>query len=205
MDALHVRLINVWIKSLTATTQECCKHYWTGPRGNTQQSSSCTATYYPSRKLSKLDEPDMRDIAGEVGTSSLVMYSYGLLHMAEQKQGDQLEPTYSSSVRIRGVALRTWRKRWTFGRGSDGGSGISVLMARPDDNDIGMLSKRIIGIRLCGNQIAAYHSIQTIISRKRKYVPCWILKFQKWNRKTAKIWKKLSELKKKTRKRKIWT
>ena len=28
------------------------------------------ATYYPSRKLSKLAEPDMRDTAGEVGTSS---------------------------------------------------------------------------------------------------------------------------------------
>ena len=24
---------------------------------------SCTATYHPSRKLSKLDEPDMRDTA----------------------------------------------------------------------------------------------------------------------------------------------
>ena len=34
------------------------------------QSSSCTATYHPSRKLSKLDEPDMRDTAGEVETSS---------------------------------------------------------------------------------------------------------------------------------------
>ena len=34
------------------------------------QSSSCTATYNPSRKLSKLDEPDMQNIAGEVGTSS---------------------------------------------------------------------------------------------------------------------------------------
>ena len=31
--------------------------------------------------------------------------------MAEQKQGDQLEPIYSSSVRIRGVALRTYWKR----------------------------------------------------------------------------------------------
>ena len=26
------------------------------------------------------------------------MYSYGPLHIAEQKQGDQLEPTYSSCV-----------------------------------------------------------------------------------------------------------
>ena len=35
-------------------------------------------------------------------------------HMAEQKQDDQLEPTYSSSVRIREVALTTcqkWRER----------------------------------------------------------------------------------------------
>ena len=32
-------------------------------------------------------------------------------HMAEQKQDDQLEHTYSSSVRIRDVALRTGQKR----------------------------------------------------------------------------------------------
>ena len=29
-----------------------------------------TATYLPSLKLSKLDEPDMPDTAGEAGTSS---------------------------------------------------------------------------------------------------------------------------------------
>ena len=29
-----------------------------------------TATYHPSRKLSKLDETDMRDTAKEVGTNS---------------------------------------------------------------------------------------------------------------------------------------
>ena len=29
-----------------------------------------TATCLPSRKLSKLDEPDMQDTAGEAGTSS---------------------------------------------------------------------------------------------------------------------------------------
>ena len=32
--------------------------------------SSCTATYHQSRKLSKLDEPDMQDTAGEVRTNS---------------------------------------------------------------------------------------------------------------------------------------
>ena len=34
------------------------------------QSTNYTATYLPSRKLSKLDEPDMQDTAGEAGTSS---------------------------------------------------------------------------------------------------------------------------------------
>ena len=57
------------------------------------------------------NEPDMLDTAGEVGANSLVMCSYGPLHMAEQTQGDQLEPPYSSSVRIRGVTLRTSRKQ----------------------------------------------------------------------------------------------
>ena len=49
------------------------------------------ATYLPSRKLSKLDEPNMQDTAGEARTNSSVMYSYGPLHMAEEKQDDQLE------------------------------------------------------------------------------------------------------------------
>ena len=51
-------------------------------------------------------------------------------HMAEQKQGDQLESTCSSSVRIRDVALRTSQKRWTIGRSGKRGSRISVLMAQ---------------------------------------------------------------------------
>ena len=40
------------------------------PGGNTQQSTNCPASYLPSWKLSKLDEPDMQDTAGEAGTSS---------------------------------------------------------------------------------------------------------------------------------------
>ena len=63
------------------------------------------------------------------------MFFYGPLHMAEQKQGDQLEPTYSSSVRIRDAALRTYQKRWTIGRSGERGSGISVLAAHQDDDD----------------------------------------------------------------------
>ena len=75
MDAPRIRLLNEWRKSLTAITQECCELYWTSPGGNTLQNSSCTATYNPSGKLSKLDEPDIWDTVGEVRTNSKVMYS----------------------------------------------------------------------------------------------------------------------------------
>ena len=56
-------------RSLTATTQECCEQFWTSSGGNTLQSTSCPATYLPSRELSKLDEPDIRDTAGVRGWS----------------------------------------------------------------------------------------------------------------------------------------
>ena len=38
--------------------------------GNTPQGTNYTATCLPSRKLSKLDEPDMQNTAGEAGKSS---------------------------------------------------------------------------------------------------------------------------------------
>ena len=57
-------------KSLTATTQECCEHFWTSPGGNTQESTNYTATDLQSRKLYKLDEPDTQDTAEEAETSS---------------------------------------------------------------------------------------------------------------------------------------
>ena len=63
------------------------------------------------------------------------MYSCGPIHMDEQMQDDQLEPIYSSSVPIRDVALKTYRKQWTIEKGSERGSRISVLMARYDDDD----------------------------------------------------------------------
>ena len=63
------------------------------------------------------------------------MYSYRSLLMAEQKQDDQLEHTYSSYVRIRDVALKTCWRRWMIGRSGERGSRISVLAARYDDDD----------------------------------------------------------------------
>ena len=59
----------------------------------------------------------------------------GSLHMDEQKQEDQLEPTYSRSVPIRDVTLKTCRKQLTIGRGGERGSAISVLIARRDCGD----------------------------------------------------------------------
>ena len=51
-------------------TKECCEQYWTSPGGNIPQGTNYTATCLPSRKLSKLDEPDTQDTAGGAGTSS---------------------------------------------------------------------------------------------------------------------------------------
>ena len=71
-----------------ATTQECCEQYGTSPGGSTPQSTNSTAIYLPSRKLSKLDEPDMQDTAGEAETSLCDVLLW-TPHMAEQKLGDQ--------------------------------------------------------------------------------------------------------------------
>ena len=56
-------------------------------------------------------------------------------HMAEQKQDDQLEHSYSSYVRIRNVAVKTFQRRWTIGKSGERRSGISVLAPRHDDDD----------------------------------------------------------------------
>ena len=56
-------------------------------------------------------------------------------HMAEQKQDDQLEHTYSSYIRIQDVALKNCQRRWMIGRSGERGSGISMLAAQHDDDD----------------------------------------------------------------------
>ena len=55
-------------------------------------------------------------------------------HTAKHKQDDQLEHTYSSDVRMRDVALKTYQRWWRIGRNGERGSGISVLAARNDDD-----------------------------------------------------------------------
>ena len=46
------------------------------------------------------------------------------------------EHTFSNYVRIRNVVQKTCQRRWTIGRSGERGSGISVLPARHDDDDI---------------------------------------------------------------------
>ena len=77
--------------------------------------------------------------AGNCWNSRDVLISDELLwtpHMAVQNQDDQLKPTISSSVRIRDIALKTCQMLWTIGRNTERGSGISMMAARQDDNEL---------------------------------------------------------------------
>ena len=49
--------------------------------------------------------------------------------MDEQRQDNQLELIYYSSVPIQDVALETYRERWTIEKGGKRGSGRSMLVA----------------------------------------------------------------------------
>ena len=62
-------------------------------------------------------------------------YSCGPIYMDEQRQDDQLEPIYNSSVPILDVAWKTSREHWTIETGSEKGSGRSVLAAWHEDDD----------------------------------------------------------------------
>ena len=61
--------------------------------------------------------------------------------MNEQRQDVQLEPSYSSSVPIRDVALRIYRMQWTIGRCAERDSGTSVLIVRHDDDEDDILGQ----------------------------------------------------------------
>ena len=85
-------------------------------------------TYHASRKLSKLDEEDMRDTAGEVRTNSLAIYSRGHLHMDEQRLDDQLVSIYNS-MPILDVVWLTSRERWTIETGGEREDPVRSVLA----------------------------------------------------------------------------
>ena len=62
------------------------------------------------------------------------MCSCGPLYMGEQRQNDQLEPTYSSSVPIQYEAMKPCRRWWTIGRGGERGARVSVFTVWHDDD-----------------------------------------------------------------------
>ena len=55
--------------------------------------------------------------------------------MDEQRQDDQLEPIYNSSVPILDEAMKTSQEQWTIEMGGKRGSGRSVVAAQQDDDD----------------------------------------------------------------------
>ena len=58
--------------------------------------------------------------------------------MDGQRQDNQLEPIYNTSVPIQDVALKTTWERWTIETGGERGSGRSVLATRHNDDDVCM-------------------------------------------------------------------
>ena len=55
--------------------------------------------------------------------------------MDKQRQDDQQQPTYNSSVAIQDVALQTYRERWTIEKDGGRGSGRYALVMQHDDDD----------------------------------------------------------------------
>ena len=85
------------------------------------------------KKVSKFNKPDMQYIAGEVGKSSYVMYSYGLLHRPRKIR--MSAQTYIQQLcEDTGFSPGDLPESMT-GRGDKRGSGISVLGAWQDDDD----------------------------------------------------------------------
>ena len=97
-----------------------------------QQPAKLQLYGHQPQKLSKLDEPDMLDTAGEVRTNLKVIYSREPLHMDKQRQDGQLEPIYNSSVLILDIALKTTQEQLTIGTDGKRGSRRSVLAEQHD-------------------------------------------------------------------------
>ena len=81
-----------------------------------------------------------------------------------EKQDDQHEHTFSSNVRIRDVALKTYQRQWTIGRSGVRCSGISVLVAWHDDDDWCLLDSEVflkeLGMCVCS---ITYETLKVLI------------------------------------------
>ena len=78
----------------------------------------------------------MQDTAGEVRTNSSAIYFCEPLHTDEQRQDDQLESIYNSSVPIQDISWKTFQEGWTIKKGGERGSKRSMLATQHDDDNI---------------------------------------------------------------------
>ena len=131
MDALHGCELNEWRKGLMATTQECCKQYWTSHGGSTPQSSSCMAIYHSSRKQSELDEQDCWRSRDELIRDLLLWTPSHGWAKAGRRARTYLQQLYADTR----CNPKTCQKQWTIGRSGWRGLRISMLMAWHDDDD----------------------------------------------------------------------
>ena len=83
----------------------------------------------------------------------------------------QLKLTYSSSVLIGDVALRTCWKQWTIGRYGERGSEISMLIAQHNDDDNNWFLRKIL--YSCWLHICSY--IAFLCASHQAYFLCILL------------------------------
>ena len=76
--------------------------------------------------------------------------------MAEQRQDDHLETTYSNSMPIQDIALKISQERWTIETGGERGSGRSVMAAWRDDDDDDAYNDEL---PIFSNKILFYHRL----------------------------------------------
>ena len=114
-----------------AITQQYCEQYWTSPGDSTLQNSSSTTTYHPSWKLSKLNEPNMQDIAGEGDK----LISDILLWTPSQGQAEVGRPASTYIQQLCADTGCSLEDRWMIETGCKRGSKKSVLVGRHNDND----------------------------------------------------------------------
>ena len=97
--------------------------------------------------------------------------------MDEQKQYDQQEPIYNSSVRIQDVALKTYRERWTMEMGGKRESERSMLVAWQDNDEwYTKLLKQIWQVTLGEYQVSPVPSVIHLLHYLDKILQrCWIV------------------------------
>ena len=119
-------------------TQECCEQTWTSPGGNTPTRHQLYGHLPPITETIQVRQT--RHAGALAGENRGELISDVLLWTPTYGRAKAGRParTYipATTVRIRDVVQKTCQRRWTIGKSGGRGSGISVLSARHDDDDI---------------------------------------------------------------------